>query len=209
METLFLYCAAVGGALLFLQLVLLLLAGDAGGGDFAADVDAELGADVGGDADVTLTDGAGPAADAAAHEAAHSTFLKLLSLQALTAFATFFGLGGLLFVALGWPAVTASTGAAAAGFCAMLAVARALSWMQTLHASGTLDLRNAVGKEARVYVPIPGGGQGYGRVTLAVQGRNVELKARSPGEPLTTGTIARVVGLSGGGAVVVTSVDAG
>lgn len=207
MTTLFYFCALVGGALLVVQLLLLLLGGDSGHGDTGLG-DTGLGdtglGDTGldaGDAALEVPD----AGDAAPHAVGHSAgaFLKLLSLQALTAFATFFGLGGMYFAAREHGPTTATAGAVAAGALAMLGVAKAMQWMTRLDSSGTLDLRNAIGCDARVYLRVPAAGEGTGRIHVAIQGRTVELKARSRDFELPTGSQARIVDLAGDDTVVV------
>ncbi len=64
-----------------------------------------------------------------------------------------------------------------------------------LQSSGNLDMRNALGKTATVYIPIPANRSGKGKVTLIVQERFVEMEAVTDfDKPLKTGT--EVVGIS-------------
>lgn len=176
MTTVFLYCAAIGGALLVLQFVLLLFGV---GGD----------ADAGGDGfDVH-------GGDLHGHDVGHdqSSFLKLLSLQTLTGFATFFGLCGLSAGSAGWSGTASITAAVLAGTAAVWLVAKAMQLISRLQCSGTLDLANAVGHEARVYLRVPAGNAGHGRVLVEVQGRNVECKATTRGLELGNGALVRVI----------------
>src|SRR5580765_2181951 len=131
MATVFQYCAVLGGALLVLQFLLLLLgvgADHAQGGD--------LGGHVGG------------------HEVGHdqSSFLRLISLQTLTTFATFFGLVGLCTESAGWSPVSVAVAAAAAGVAALWFVARCMRALSQLQSAGNVDLQNAVGSDAKVYL---------------------------------------------------------
>lgn len=175
MTTVFLYCAAIGGALLVLQF-LLLVCGI--GGDGADGMDAHAGAHFDGGHDV-------------GHD--QSSFLKLLSLQTLTGFATFFGLTGMSAGGAGWTHTATLSAAILAGIAAVWLVGKAMQMISRLQCSGTLDLNNAVGHEARVYLRIPGDNQGHGRILLEVQGRNIECEAMTRGPELPTGAFARVV----------------
>ena len=68
-------------------------------------------------------------------------------------------------------------GFVAASFYVMQTLAR-------LKSDGTLVLENAVGKEARVSLTVPGERQGRGKVMVALQGRLVELEAETEGPAL-------------------------
>lgn len=166
MDSIYLYCAAIGGALLVLQFVLLALGGS-------------------GDA----SDGP-PTVDGSAHDA---LFLKYLSLQTVAAFATFFGLTGLATQNAGWSPAMATMAAILAGAIALLAVGKATAALLRLQSSGNLDLANAIGQEASVYLRIPAAGEGNGRVLVTVQGRKVEAKAVSQAAEFATGARVRVL----------------
>lgn len=175
MRTVYLLCATIGGTVLVLQTVLLALGM---GGD--ADADTDVGIDP---EDV--------------HDAAHThdatDSLKLLSLKSIVAFLTFFGLAGL---AAGKYQVEAGPTigiALAAGIGALYLVAYLLSTMTRLHSHGNLDIANAVGQAGQVYLRIPRSKSGHGKVTVAVQGRRVQLKAVTPGDEIPTGAEVRVV----------------
>ncbi|MCA8958537.1 MAG: NfeD family protein, partial [Planctomycetes bacterium] len=182
MDTLFFWCAAVGGGLLVLQFVLQLLGAD---DSTSADVDVDFDVDV----DTEL-------------DSAHGAFLQYLSLQALTAFATFFGLGGMFLRAVEQPSPVSVVGATFAGGFAMWAITKAMRAMRKLNASGSLDLEQALGSRGRVYLRVPARGEGSGRITLALQGRSVELAARSEGPELPTGSAAKVIRVDGDSVVV-------
>lgn len=171
MSTVFLYCAVIGGTILVLQFVLLL---------FGAGSDSDLGGDHAG---------------LHGHEVGHSqsAFLKLVSLQTVSTFLTFFGLVGLGTESLGWSRLTVATVASAAGLAALLLVAKAMQSLSRLHSQGNLDLQNAVGLTANVYLRIPPSGGGHGRVLMQVQGRTVECRAISRGHEIPTGAMVRVI----------------
>ncbi|MCA8977542.1 MAG: NfeD family protein [Planctomycetes bacterium] len=173
MSTVFLYCAAIGGTILVLQFLLLLL---------------------GAGTDVDLADGSEGSADVG-HDVGHdqSSFLKLISLQTVTTFATFFGLIGLATEGLGWSPAAVSVGATIAGVGALWLVTKAMRSLQRLQSQGNVDLANAVGQRATVYLRIPPHGQGHGRVMLKVQDRTVECRAASQDAAIATGSEVRVV----------------
>ncbi|MBK8097899.1 MAG: hypothetical protein IPK26_12380 [Planctomycetes bacterium] len=166
MDSLYLYCAAIGGALLVIQFVLLAIGGN-------------------GDA----SDGP-PSVDGSAHDA---LFLKYLSLQTVAAFATFFGLTGLATQNAGWSPAMATLAAVVAGVVALWAVTKATSTLLRLQSSGNVDLANAIGQEASVYLRIPAAGEGNGRVLVTVQGRKLEVKAVSQAAEFATGDRVRVL----------------
>jgi len=183
MSTVFLYCAAIGGALLVLQFLLMVFGV---GGDH--DTGGHAGHDLGGD-----------------HTVGHdqSAFLKMFSVQTLTTFATFFGLVGLGTESAGWSPVTVTATATAAGVAALWLVTRLMRSLARLQSSGNVDLANAVGAEGKVYLLIPRAGAGHGRVLVQVQARTVECRAISRGDEIPTGARVRVCARTGDDVLVV------
>lgn len=173
MTTVFLYCAAIGGTLLVLQFLLLLCG-------------------VGGDHDAS---GGHAGAFDADHAVGHDqgAFLKLFSLQTLTTFATFFGLVGLATEGLHWSPLAVAGTASLAGATALWIVARSMRGLAALQSQGNVDLQNAVGHTASVYLRVPEAGHGHGRVLVQVQGRTVECRAVSRASEIPTGASVRVL----------------
>jgi membrane protein implicated in regulation of membrane protease activity len=161
--------------------VLLLLGG--GGGDGVDGMDSHGGAHHHGD-----HAGSG---DDLGHD--QSWFLKLLSLQTLSGFATFFGLIGLTCTSAGWAPAVSLVAAVLAGVVAVWLVGKVMQAVSSLQSSGTLNLTNAIGHQARVYLRIPAGSAGQGRILLVIQGRNVECKAITRGPELANGAQVRVI----------------
>lgn len=78
---------------------------------------------------------------------------------------------------------------------------RAVAKLQT---SGNIDVENAIGKIATVYIPIPESGKGSGKVTITLQEKYSEFTAITAGnEKLSTGALVRVVAVDGTGVLVV------
>lgn len=164
MTTIFLCCALIGGAVLVLQFLLLL-------------------AGVGGDHDLATN-----------HEVGHdqAAFLKLFSLQALSTFATFFGLIGLWSEGSGWSPLSAGLAAVAGGVAALFLVGKMMTSLAKLQSAGNVDLGNAIGTVGKVYLRVPAAGAGQGRVLINVQQRTVECRAISQGDEIPTGAAVRV-----------------
>lgn len=159
-------CATLGGAILTLQLFMLLFGfGDVDEFDFDADVDMDGGGD-----------GAG-----------------YLSIRALAGFFTFFGLAGMQGMNSGWhPALTIGV-ATAAGLAMLFMIAWLMSLYRKLDEKGNVDPSRAVGKTAKVYLRIPPKREGKGKVTVLIQGRELQFEAVTAGEELSTGSECRLL----------------
>ena len=173
MDTLFFYMAVVGGTFLAIQTLMLIL-----GIGVDADVDSDF------DIDADHGD---------------STILKKLSLQAIVAFVTFFGLTGLAMRHAEIGVGMASVGAVAAGLGAIWLVGSLMAALAKLQSKGNLELSNAVGQSARVYVRIPSSDTGTGLVHVAVQGRRAECKARTAGPEIPSGAEVQVLSVAADG----------
>ena len=167
----FTYSALLGGALFIVQLVLSAV----GAGD--SDLDIDFGS----------SQHAGPV-----HHTSPDAAFKLLSLQGLSAFFALFGLTGL---ALHDQSKLASgpslAGAFLGGWLTTWIIARIFRAAHKLESSGTLDLNNASGAEATVYLRVAP--HKPGKITVTVQGRQIEADAVSESHTFETGDRVRVV----------------
>lgn len=167
----FIYAALFGAALFGVQWVLAAI-----GGDHA---DANLG-------EVDAATG---------HDLSSDFAFKVLSVQGLSAFFTLFGLTGLALESqTGLPMAVIFGGAFCAGWFTTFVLSRIFHAARKLEGSGTLDLKNALGADARVYLRISPSKPG--KVTLTVQGRLVEADAVSETGTFETGVrvhVARVL----------------
>jgi hypothetical protein len=184
--SIYLITAIVGCTMLALQVILMLvgLGGDHDGDVGHADADAHV--DVDHDGDVGDV-----------HEGHGNLFFKILSLKALCAFFGLFGLTGLALHQEGVTPVLRILAASGAGIGGFALVGYLVKWMYGLTSSGNVNVRNAVGKPASVYLRIPAKGEGSGKVTLELQGRSMEIEAVSEGEMIPTGAkvvVAEVIG---------------
>ena len=90
-----------------------------------------------------------------------------------------------------------------AGTLAFVITRAVLLQFNKLRSSGTVDVKNAVGTEARVYLVIPGARAGEGAVTVTIQGRTMQYRAITGGRELKTGELCRVVAVHAGDTLVV------
>lgn len=167
-EFMFMMCAAIGGAVLILQLVLLFIG--FGGVD---DIDGMDGGEFDG------TDGA----------------FGFLSVRAVAGFLTFFGLAGWGTTSGGWNVPLSLLAAFGSGALAMGFVVYILSLQRKLYSEGNIKPENAVGQTARVYLRIPARAQGKGKITVSIQGRSEQFEATSTADQDTeipTGAEVRV-----------------
>ena len=166
METVYMFSAVIGGAVLLLQMIMLVFGADA---DAGMDADAEI--------ELDADDGA----------------LGLLSIRTIASFLAFFGLTGWYGVTANWSPAFAGFAAFAAGTSMMFLVAWLMSQLRKLYSQGNLDPNNAVGKFATVYLKIPAERAGFGKITVSIQGRSVQFSAQTTGPELPTGSQVRVV----------------
>ena len=174
MQTFFLACAILGGAVLIVQLLL---------GVFGI-----------------VHDGLDAPHDAAgSHGALSETSdgLHLLSVRALSAGLGFFGVGGMAGVATGWGLLAALPLGVVLGFGAMIATALITRWMLSLEDDGSVSIDGAVGSTGTVYLAIPGERKGAGKVLLTLQNRTVEYQAVTSQGALPTGASILVVDVVG------------
>lgn len=199
MTSVFLFCALVGGTVLACQFVLTLVGMGHHDVDMSHDVPHDLGAD--GAHDASFSDGDG-------HDAGHhhgSTWLfGVISFRTLVAAFTFFGLAGMAAqsaeLALPWQLLIAVI----AGTAAMYGVHWIMQSFYRLGEDGTVRIARAVGQQGTVYVSIPGGKAGSGKIQLNLQNRLVEYEAVTSAEgKLPAGAKVVVVGVMGSNTLVV------
>lgn len=181
-----LYCIAIPSTLvLLLQFVMTMIGGHSDAGIDASDtsgldMDANsLMADLDGNGipDVLehpdmaeFTDGGNPA---------DFGNLRFLSLQTVITFLASFSWVSIIFVSSGLPAALAIGIGAGCGLLMMLIVAKMVQMSRKLVENGAINLRNAIGETATVYVTVPPRDQGTGKITMQLQGRFGEFDAVS------------------------------
>jgi hypothetical protein len=228
----FLYCIAIPSTIIMLIQTVLMFIGigghvDTGGG---GPIEGGVGHDLPHDAIVTghstighggiiagMHDTTSPAAHSAQGSAAQGTSsdhddlasFHLFSFRSILAFFVVFGWVGLAMadnktIA---PAVIIIV-SLLAGVAALVLTAWMFYAILKLQYSGNVVLSNAVGLEAEVYIPIPAGRSGQGKVNLLLQGRWFECDAVTTSlEPLKTRQSVKVMGLQGGSVLLVEPLD--
>jgi hypothetical protein len=183
MEEVYFACAIVGGTLIVCQFLLTLvgLGGghDLGGGDHV---------DAGGHVD--------PVDHGVEHATESTHFVGLLTFRTLSAAAAFFGLTGVIGQNSGVAPVLGLLMAIAAGAAAVYLVGWTMKLLVRLNMDGTINIDRAAGCEGTVYLPIPGGKTGQGKVLVSVMSRTMEYKAIAR-DPLPTGAPITVVSVIG------------
>lgn len=205
LDAIFIVAAVVGGTVMVCQFVLTVMGlgdhGDVGGG---LDVDVS---DGGGFHDVGGHDGSiagdhhhtsvSTAADAQLHPDS-SWLFGVLSFRTLVTAAAFFGLAGMAALRSGFTPTSSLLMAMLAGLAAMYGMYWLMGSIAGLASSGNLHIGNAVGRRATVYIPIPAGQSGAGKVQLSMQNRIVEFQAVTDDpQRLKTGETVDVVGVAG------------
>lgn len=131
------------------------------------------------------------------HEGIHGG-LDLLSVRALSAGVAMFGLGGLIGTATPFGVVGGLVLGSIMGLGTAAGVAYMMRSMLRLESDGTLVMENAIGATATVYLTIPAGRQGAGKVHVTVQGRSVEVAAVTAHDrSLPTGASVVVIDVAG------------
>jgi hypothetical protein len=185
-DALYFYAALIGGTVLAFQFVLMLFGfadheGALGDGSHGA-------GSAGGDASHAGGDihdgGAGHGPGHAGHAGGDAPsqhighwFYEMLSLRTISAAMTFFGLTGKAALAQGVRQGPALVIALAAGYGALAGVYWLFKQVFRLQQAGNENVRLAIGAPATVYVPIPGGRAGVGKVMFRLQDRIVEYQA--------------------------------
>lgn len=204
-----LYCIAIPSTLILVLQMLLSMIG--GHGDSGMDVSDTSGLDTPGELDTDVMfdgdaagdvcDTCGGVHDGAMHDGGNPAdfgTLKFLTLQTIVTFLTVFGWVSIVCVSGGMQPVLGILIGAVCGFIMMFVVAKLIQMSGRLAEDGTLNLRNAIGETATVYVTIPPKGDGEGKVTMQLQGRFCEMDAVNAGDtPLASGKQVLVTDIIG------------
>ena len=206
-----LYCIAVPATLiLIIQTILMLIGmGDHGAGINPSDTsgldmpDSFDGADGFDGVDSVDADGS----DMSDHDISSPHDLadfRLLSVQSIIAFLCIFGWSGIAALSCGVPAWGAIIIGAVLGFAAMFLVAKIIQWSSKLTQNGNFNIKNLLGENGTVYIPIPPKGEGTGKINISCGERFLELDAVTEEDKmLATGSAVRVVDIIAGSTLVV------
>jgi len=129
--------------------------------------------------------------------------LRLFSFQSVVAFLTVFSWMSISLINSGVQEFFALMVGVAFGFAAMTGVAKLIQFSRGLASSGNINLKNALGKSARVYLPIRARGQNQGKVLVTLQERLIEQGAMTDEEEdLPSGAMVKIVDIREGVLVV-------
>jgi len=117
-----------------------------------------------------------------------SVSVTLFSLKGLTAFFTFFGWAGVLFLKEGESEILATIYAIISGALALALVGYLMQFFANMGESGTYSLNEALNKEGEVYLTIPASISGKGKVQLELGGGLKEIDAVSDKGEIKTGS---------------------
>ncbi len=204
LQQVFAIAAIPATVILILQTILSLL-GLGHGGDADADTDVDADVDVDADTDVDA-DGD---ADTGAEDLSDVDGLRLLTVRGIIAFFAVGGWLGVVLVDVGVNTAFAIVGAVLGGCLAAFLIALFFKLIYKLQSNGNIDVKNAIGKQATVYLTIPASGTSTGKITMELQDRYVELEAKTKQDsPIKTGSTVKIVDVIDGGTVLVETMDA-
>ncbi|MDG2380601.1 MAG: hypothetical protein P8N76_02925 [Pirellulaceae bacterium] len=176
MFNVFLFAAVIGGTIFVFQFVLALVGMGTEDVDFGDGIPEDL----------DLADGTIPL------DHGSTSLFGVISLRTVVAAVTFFGLAGMAALEGGLHDGLAALIAIASGLAAMYAVHWLMKQLYNLRQDGSVRIQRSLGKTATVYIPIPAGRSGSGKIQIRMQGRIMEYAAITGGpEKLSTG--AKVV----------------
>jgi len=134
--------------------------------------------------------------------------MGMLNFQGIVAGLTVFGLVGLAASAAKQSGSDAVELGTAAATVMMALISGMFSMMTDLEKDGTVDLQQAIGKLATVYLSIPKENHGQGKITISLQQRSMEFPAVTcQDKPLTTGQMVMVVAVLHAGIMLVVSAE--
>lgn len=176
-----LFCTGLASTLVLLIQIILLIIGFSAGS--VGDVD---GFDADGDVDLDDADGPGDG-------------VGWFTVKGLVAFFALGSWTGFAMDVSGCHEALSISIAVLVGAVALIGVGLLYKALYKLQSNGAVNLENAIGKDAEVYLTIPANNGGVGKVTLTVQDRFIEAEARTnKNDTLPTGSMVKVVDLVNG-----------
>ena len=124
----------------------------------------------------------------------HSGGISLFSLRSLIAFFTMTGWTGVWLAGTGMSPGLYIPISALVGVAAFIGMGFLIGSLMKLQSEGNLEINNAVGKTATVYLTIPEERKGKGKVNMTIQERFVEFDAiTDSSSKLQTGSFVKVI----------------
>ena len=121
---------------------------------------------------------------------------RFVTFRGIIAFATMFGWIGAALSETSMHILLIMLLAILAGLGGMLIIALLFYSISRLQQSGNMNYRGAIGKDAKVYIPIPPSKSGHGKVTLLLQESYIEVDAVTEDTAMIgTNELVRIVDL--------------
>jgi hypothetical protein len=121
---------------------------------------------------------------------------QFFSLKNLVGFFTVFGWVGLAMLDGGHSTFVTLLVSSLCGLIMMTAMAAVFFFLMRLTESGTMDMRNAIGKHGEIYLIVPANRGGMGKVLVTIQGGLRDLSAMTDDEAdLPTNSIITVTAI--------------
>lgn len=183
-------CIAIPSTLILLIQTVLLLIGIGGGSD--------------GDSDADLDGDGLPDGDDGCDCDGGDDGLALFSVRGIMSMLAVMGWSAMALLETPLPSFVSILISVALGVLMLFAMAYVMKLIYKLQNSGNIDLGNAVGKMAQVYIPIPPAGSGSGKVHVTIQEQYCEFGALTTEKSkIKTGAYVRVVAVDEAGMLVV------
>ena len=155
----------------------------------------------GGEADSGILDADGDIDDV---DGASGDGLALFSIRGIVSMLAVMGWSGMALLETALPDIISILIAMALGIGMLFLMAYIMKWVSKLQVSGNIDVGNAVGKVAQVYLAIPPSGDGAGKVNITIQDKYCEFSAiTTASQKIKTGAYVRVVAVDEVGTLVV------
>ena len=181
-------CIAIPSTLILLIQTILLLIGIGNGSDADTDGDVSTDGDFDGDSD-------GDGGDDG---------LALFSVRGIMSMLAVMGWSAMALLETPLPGFVSILISVVLGVAMLFIMAYVMKLISKLQNSGNIDIGNAVGKMAQVYIPIPPKGTGSGKVHLTIQEQYCEVGAITTlADKIKTGAYVRVVAVDDAGMLVV------
>ncbi len=130
--------------------------------------------------------------------------LSLFSIRGIMTMLAVMGWSGMALLETSLPEGVSIFLAIVFGIIMLFLMAFSMKAVSKLQSSGNIDIGNAVGKVAQVYIPIAPSGSGAGKVTITIQEKYSEFNAiTTANQTLRTGSYVRVVAVDDSGTLVV------
>ncbi len=189
-EKVFWYIAIPFSVILLIQIILTFAGFGGGSADIGEDIpNVDADGILPEDADISSSEGAG---------------FSLFTFRNFVAFFTVFGWAGIVGIKYQFSDLLVVIFAMVCGLLIMLIISTLFYFISRLTDSGNLDIRNAIHKTGRVYLPLKARSGNLGRVQITVQEASRELPAVTHGDQdLPTGAVVKVTGIESGHILVV------